>query len=88
MSTDNQTVSNLQTQYNDTLKEYNGLLAKLTGSTTGYINRTNPNNSYLTDNPEPNTQNQVLCCNAEKKALRRVMSESTILKKNYLKIIS
>jgi hypothetical protein len=47
MSTDNQTVSNLQTQYNDTLKEYNGLLAKLTGSTTGYINRTNPNNSYL-----------------------------------------
>ena len=47
MSTDNQTVSNLQTQYNDSLKEYNDLLAKVSGSTTGYINRTSSNNRYL-----------------------------------------
>jgi len=49
----------------------------------GIISSYYPNNTYLTDNPEPNTQNQVLCCNAEKKALRRVMPASTILKKNY-----
>jgi hypothetical protein len=49
----------------------------------GMISSYYPNNTYLTDNPEPNTQNQVLCCNAEKKALRRVMPASTILKKNY-----
>lgn len=47
MSLDKQTISNLQTQYNDTLKEYNGLLAKVSGSTTGYINRTSSNNRYL-----------------------------------------
>jgi hypothetical protein len=42
-----------------------------------------PNTSYLTENPEANTQNRVLCCNAQKKALRRVLPASTILKKNY-----
>jgi len=42
-----------------------------------------PNTPYLTENPEANTQNQVLCCNAQKKALRRVLPASTILKKNY-----
>ena len=42
-----------------------------------------PNIHYLTENPEANTQNQVLCCNAQKKALRRVLPASTILKKNY-----
>jgi hypothetical protein len=49
----------------------------------GIISSYYPNTSYLTENPEPNTQNPVLCCNAEKKALRRVMPASTILKKNY-----
>jgi hypothetical protein len=42
-----------------------------------------PNTTYLTENPEANTQNQVLCCNAQKKARRRVLPASTIIKKNY-----
>ena len=42
-----------------------------------------PNTTYLTENPEANTQNQVLCCNAQKKARRRVLPASTNLKKNY-----
>jgi len=42
-----------------------------------------PNTTYLTENPQANTQNQVLCCNAQKKARRRVLPASTILKKNY-----
>ena len=42
-----------------------------------------PNIPYLTENPEPNTQNHILCCSAEKKALRRVLPASTLLKKNY-----
>jgi hypothetical protein len=42
-----------------------------------------PNTTYLTENPERNTQNAVWCCNAEKKARRRVVYASTILKKNY-----
>ena len=42
-----------------------------------------PNNTYLTENPEANTQNKVLCCNAQKKARRRVLPASTNLKKNY-----
>lgn len=42
-----------------------------------------PNNTYLTENPEPNTQNPVLCCNEEYKARRRVIYASTNLKKNY-----
>ena len=42
-----------------------------------------PNTPYLTENPEANTQNQVLCCNAQKKARRRVLPASTNIKKNY-----
>jgi hypothetical protein len=42
-----------------------------------------PNNTYLTDNPEPNTQNPILCCNQEYKARRRAIYASTNLKKNY-----
>lgn len=42
-----------------------------------------PNNSYLTDNPEPKTQTPTFCCNEEKKARRRVVYASTNLKKNY-----
>jgi hypothetical protein len=42
-----------------------------------------PNKSFLEENPEPNTQNRVLCCNDEIKAKRRAIYASTNLKKNY-----
>jgi hypothetical protein len=42
-----------------------------------------PNNSYITENPNKITTNKPLCCNEEKKARRRVLPASTILKKNY-----
>ena len=42
-----------------------------------------PNNSYLTNNPEPTTTNRKFCCNEEYKAKRRSMYASTNLKKNY-----
>lgn len=43
-------LENLLNQYNDTLVEFQTLTAKLTGSTTDYINRVNPNNIYLNKN--------------------------------------
>lgn len=49
----------------------------------GIISSYYPNNTYLTDNPEPNTMNPVLCCNQEYKAKRRAIYASTNLKKNY-----
>jgi hypothetical protein len=42
-----------------------------------------PNTTYLTENPEPNVENPVLCCNQEYKAKRRAIYASTNLKKNY-----
>jgi len=39
--------------------------------------------TYLTENPNASTQTTTWCCNAEKKARRRSMYASTILKKNY-----
>jgi hypothetical protein len=42
-----------------------------------------PNKRYLTENPEPNTTNSILCCNPEYKAKRRAIYASTNLKKNY-----
>lgn len=42
-----------------------------------------PNNTYLTDNPEPNVMNPILCCNQEYKAKRRAIYANTNLKKNY-----
>jgi hypothetical protein len=42
-----------------------------------------PNDVYLTENPEPRSQTPAWCCNAEKKARRRVTYASTNLKKNY-----
>jgi hypothetical protein len=42
-----------------------------------------PNPTYLTDNPEPNVVNPVLCCNQEYKAKRRAIYASTNLKPNY-----
>lgn len=41
------------------------------------------NKPYLTNNPEPNSCNAVLCCNEEYKARKRVHGASTILKKKY-----
>ena len=42
-----------------------------------------PNNTYLTENPSRITTSPQLCCNEQKKALKRVLPASTILKKNY-----
>jgi hypothetical protein len=42
-----------------------------------------PNTSYLTDNPEPQTQTPSFCCNEERKARRRALPASTILNKSY-----
>jgi hypothetical protein len=42
-----------------------------------------PNKTYLTDNPEPNTENAIWCCNQEKFAKKRVIYANTNLKKNY-----
>jgi len=50
---------------------------------TGIIVDYKPNTTYLTENPEPETQTPKFCCNAERKALRRVIPASTNLKKNY-----
>jgi len=38
---------------------------------------------FLTNNPEPVSCSKTLCCNEEKKALKRVIPASTNLKKNY-----
>jgi hypothetical protein len=45
-----QTISNLQQEYKNTLSEYESLTAQISGSTTGYLNRVNPNNPYLGKN--------------------------------------
>jgi len=37
----------------------------------------------LTEKPQSNTTNASLCCNAQKKAKKRVLPASTLLKKNY-----
>jgi hypothetical protein len=42
-----------------------------------------PNNRYLTENPDIITTTRPLCCNEERKAVRRVLPASTNLKKNY-----
>jgi hypothetical protein len=49
----------------------------------GIVASYKPNLGYLTENPEPNTTNPVLCCNEEYKAKRRAIYASTNLKKNY-----
>jgi hypothetical protein len=42
-----------------------------------------PNKFYLTENPEKNVQNPILCCNEQRKALRRVIYANTNLPNNY-----
>ena len=49
----------------------------------GIVASYKPNTTFLEENPEPNTQNPVLCCNDEYKAKRRAIYASTNLKKNY-----
>jgi hypothetical protein len=49
----------------------------------GIVDTYYPNESYLTENPEANTQNNILCCNQEKFALKRVIYANTNLPKNY-----
>ena len=49
----------------------------------GIVSSYYPNKDYLTENPQPLTENQVLCCNPEYKAKRRAIYASTNLKKNY-----
>jgi hypothetical protein len=49
----------------------------------GIVSSYYPNKEYLTENPEPVTENRVLCCNPEYKAKRRAIYASTNLKKNY-----
>jgi hypothetical protein len=39
--------------------------------------------NYLTDKPELNVTNPILCCNQQRKAIQRVLPTSTIIKKNY-----
>ena len=49
----------------------------------GIVSSYYPNKDYLTENPQPSTENRVLCCNPEYKAKRRAIYASTNLKKNY-----
>jgi hypothetical protein len=49
----------------------------------GIVASYKPNVTNLTQDPEPNTTNPVLCCNQEKFAKQRVIYASTNLKKNY-----
>lgn len=49
----------------------------------GIVASYKPNLTNLSQNPEPNTTNQIWCCNQEKFARRRAVYASTNLKKNY-----
>ena len=62
-----------RTQLNRDCKTCQGI-----GLTTDYYPQTN-----LTNNPIPATESLQLCCNEQRKALRRVRPASTNLKKNY-----
>lgn len=47
ISSQTQSIQDLQTQYNDTVSEYQTLLSKISGTTSDYINRVSSNNPYL-----------------------------------------
>ena len=49
----------------------------------GMVSDIYPNKQYLTENPEPISETAAFCCNPEKKARRRVLPASTVVKKNY-----
>ena len=42
-----QTIDSLRQEHEDTLQKYQNLLTEISGDTTGYLNRVNPNNPYL-----------------------------------------
>ena len=44
------TINNLRRQYQSTLREYENLVAKISGNTNAYLDRVNPNNRYLGKN--------------------------------------
>lgn len=46
-NTQKERLANLQRQYDDTLREYNNLVAKIVDNTDKYVNRVNPGNPYL-----------------------------------------
>jgi len=46
-SNQQQIIDNLRKEHQNTLQQYEKLLAEVSGDTTGYINRVNPNNPYL-----------------------------------------
>lgn len=46
-SNQQQSIDNLRQEYQNTLQEYENLAEKLSGNTTGYINRVSPDNPYL-----------------------------------------
>jgi len=49
-SSQKHTVDNLKQQYDYTLQEYDGLVAKIKGTATNYFDRVNPKNPYLGKN--------------------------------------
>ena len=49
----------------------------------GIVASYKPNLTYLEENPEPNTQTPIWCCNDEIKARRRVIYANTFLPTNY-----
>jgi len=49
-SSQQSTIHNLRNQYESTLLEYENLVAKISGNTSGYLDRVNPNNPYLGKN--------------------------------------
>ena len=49
----------------------------------GIVSSYYPNPSYLTENPETNVENHILCCSEERKAKQRVIYANTNLSKTY-----
>ena len=71
---------NTVTEINETIQSNNDCI---NCQGVGIVDTYYPNKTYLTNNPEQNTTNKILCCNEEKKALKRVVYANTNLKKNY-----
>jgi len=46
-SNQQQTIDNLRQEYQNTLNQYEDLMAKISGDVSGYVNRVSPNNPYL-----------------------------------------
>lgn len=46
-SSQDETITNLKNQYNNTLTQYKKILAEISGNVNGYVDRVNPSNPYL-----------------------------------------